>query len=67
MVKEFGGVLVEEFIEGREFTVLVAENPKDKNEPFAFTPVECIFSPGETFKHYDLKWVDFEDISWNIV
>ena len=31
MIKEFGAALVEEFIEGREFTVLVAENPQNKD------------------------------------
>lgn len=29
MIERFGGALIEEFIEGREFTVLVAENPDD--------------------------------------
>jgi D-alanine-D-alanine ligase len=29
LLSEFGGALIEEFIEGREFTVLVAENPED--------------------------------------
>lgn len=58
------GALIEEFIEGREFTVLVTENPLDEEEPLTFTPVECRFGEGETFKHYDLKWTDYEKISW---
>jgi len=58
------GALIEEFIEGREFTVLVAENPKEPDNPLAFTPIECIFSEGETFKHYQLKWFEYEKISW---
>jgi hypothetical protein len=36
MIKEYGGALIEEFIDGREFTVLVAENPKDRNNPISF-------------------------------
>jgi len=64
MIQEFEGALIEEFVEGREFTVLVAENPDDENQPIAFSPVECIFKNGETFKHFDLKWKEFNNISW---
>ena len=42
-IEEFGRALLEEFIEGREFTCLVAENPDDANEPITFKPVEFIF------------------------
>jgi D-alanine-D-alanine ligase len=63
-ITEFGGALIEEFIEGREFTVLVSENPKDPENPIALLPIECVFSNGETFKHFDLKWKDFESIRW---
>lgn len=64
MIEAFGGALVEEFIEGREFTVLVAENPEAPGEPLTFVPVECAFPKGEDFKHYDLKWVDWEGLTW---
>jgi len=56
--------LIEEFIDGREFSVLVAENPDDSDNPIVFSPIECIFNRGETFKHFDLKWKEFENISW---
>ena len=62
-IKEFGRALVEEFIEGREFTCLIAENPDDSKHPLTFKPVEFIFPQGETFKHYDMKWVDYEKMS----
>jgi D-alanine-D-alanine ligase len=62
-LKEFGRVLVEEFIEGREFTCLVAENPEDPEHPITFKPVEFIFPSGESFKHYDMKWVEYEKMS----
>jgi D-alanine-D-alanine ligase len=62
-LKEFGRVLVEEFIEGREFTCLIAENPDDPQNPITFKPVEFIFPEGESFKHYDMKWVDYEKMS----
>jgi D-alanine-D-alanine ligase-like ATP-grasp enzyme len=54
----FGGALIEEFIEGREFTVLVVEDAANPERPIVFEPLEFLFPPGENFKHYDLKWVD---------
>ncbi|KAG2426153.1 hypothetical protein HXX76_013134 [Chlamydomonas incerta] len=127
LVQQFGGALIEEFIAGREFTVLVVEEPaappagsaaaacmtevhgdsaiaagaaastasnggssssgagegakgggqgnaKDAAADLdpdlssfrvvAYTPVECAFGPGEDFKHFDLKWTDYESLSW---
>ncbi|KAL6052210.1 SET domain-containing protein-lysine N-methyltransferase, partial [Balamuthia mandrillaris] len=64
MIEDYGGALIEEFIEGREFTVLVAENPDNELEPLVYTPVECKFSNGETFKHFDLKWKEYSGIKW---
>ncbi len=55
---------MEEFITGREFTVLVMENPDDSSEPILFEPIECVFGDGEEFKHYDLKWNDYHKIYW---
>lgn len=66
-INEFGRALIEEFIEGREFTCLIAENPEDPKKPLTFTPVEFIFPKGESFKHYDMKWVDYEKMSVAVV
>jgi len=55
--------LVEEFIEGREFTCLIAENPDDPDHPVTIKPVEFRFPAGESFKHYDMKWVDYNSMS----
>ncbi|CAG1016944.1 D-alanine--D-alanine ligase [Anaerolineales bacterium] len=66
-IDEFGRALIEEFIEGREFTCLIAENPDDPKNPLTFTPVEFIFPTGESFKHYDMKWVDYERMSVAVV
>ena len=62
-IEQFGRALLEEFIEGREFTCLIAENPDDPNAPVTFKPVEFIFPQGESFKHYDMKWVEYEKMS----
>ncbi len=45
-------LLVEQYIPGREFTVLVAAYQKST---MAFTPVEYIFPKGYAFKSYQLK------------
>lgn len=63
-IASYGRALIEEFIEGREFTVLVAENPADPQRPIAFVPAEFGFPPGECFKHHDLKWVDYHQMTW---
>jgi D-alanine-D-alanine ligase len=64
-INEFGGALIEEFIDGREFTCLVAENPEDPKNPIAFKPVECVFDEGPTgFKHFELKWAECNKIKW---
>jgi len=63
MISVYDRALVEEFIDGREFTVLVAENPDDPADPTTYLPVEFRFPPGETFKHFDMKWIDYAEMS----
>ena len=62
IMAKYGAALIEEFIEGREFTVLVAENPDDLTSPVTYVPVEFTFPPGEGFKHSDLKWKDYHSM-----
>lgn len=57
-MKLFGDVLVEEYIEGVEVTVLACEDPHT-GKTRVFTPIQFNFPVGESFKHFDLKWVDF--------
>ncbi len=54
IIDEYDKVLVEEYIDGREFTVLVAANADGKTST-AFRPVEFIFPEGNKFKTYALK------------
>lgn len=56
------GALVEEFIDGDEYTVLVAENPDPAAPPIAYQPLRYRFPPGETFKHERLKWVQYHGL-----
>jgi len=60
MIKKHGAALIEEYIDGIECTILVAENPDDANNPKVYPPVQYEFPDGESFKHADLKWVDFD-------
>lgn len=62
MLEKYGGVLIEEFIEGTECTVLVAENPDDPGNPIAYTPLRYEFPEGESFKHESVKWVDYHNL-----
>lgn len=54
IIEEYGPLLVEEYIAGREFTVLVAANT-DEHSCTVFRPVEYVFPEGRTFKTYALK------------
>ncbi|MEP6583961.1 MAG: SET domain-containing protein-lysine N-methyltransferase [Ginsengibacter sp.] len=58
LLGEYDEILIEEYIEGREFTVLVAADDGVKNDCTVYTPIEFIF-PGENkFKTYKLKTSD---------
>jgi D-alanine-D-alanine ligase-like ATP-grasp enzyme len=54
IIDEYDELLIEEYIAGREFTVLVAANSDGKTCQ-AFTPVEYIFPKNKSYKTYSLK------------
>ncbi len=54
--KTYGAARMEEFIIGREYNVLVVDNPDDFSQPIAYPPTELIFPPGEEFWHTVVKW-----------
>lgn len=55
----YGSARVEEFIEGREITCLVADNPENLSVPFVYQPAEVIFPEGESFLHVEVKWYNW--------
>jgi len=63
MIARHGAALVEEYVDGRECTVLVVENPDDPRQPIVYPPIEYRFPPGEHFKHESLKWVDYDALA----
>jgi D-ala D-ala ligase C-terminus/SET domain len=54
IIDEYSPLLVEEYISGREFTVMLAANDDGKTVT-VFKPVEYIFPEGNQFKTYALK------------
>jgi D-alanine-D-alanine ligase len=52
LLPEFNKLLIEEYVDGREFTVLIAASP---DGPLAFTPFEFVFDTAEHFKTYRMK------------
>jgi len=63
IMRRHGAALIEEFIEGTECTVLVAENPDDPSRPTTYAPIQYRFPDGETFKHAEMKWVEYDRMS----
>jgi D-alanine-D-alanine ligase-like ATP-grasp enzyme len=55
IINEYEQLMVEEYIKGREFTVLVAANPDCEKSCTVFKPVEFVFPKGNQFKTYALK------------
>ena len=55
----FGSARVEEFIEGREFTAFVVDNPDDFSNPFVYPPAELTIPNGEGFLHSEVKWKEY--------
>lgn len=60
----FGGVLVEEFVEGGEMAVLVVEDADATGRGEALQPIDIVFPPGETFKHHELKFHAWAGMSY---
>ena len=59
IIKRHGKALIEEYIDGVECTVLVAENAEHPDSPITYTPVQYRFPEGESFKHEKMKWVEY--------
>jgi D-alanine-D-alanine ligase-like ATP-grasp enzyme len=64
-IEEYESVLVEEFIEGDEATVLACADPEAPFGIRVFPPVQMRFPEGEDFKHFHLKWNSFDDMAWS--
>lgn len=55
IIEDYGPLLIEEYIEGREFTVMLVADADDEKSVTVFKPVEYIFPKGKFFKTYALK------------
>ena len=68
LCSEFGAARMEEFIVGKEYNVLVVDDPDYPESPIAYPPAELVFPPGEEFWHTDVKWdyhvpFDFKEVT----
>jgi len=55
LLEEFPEIIVETYIAGREFTVLIVADPNNAKTPYVYPPIEYIFPEGKSFKTYALK------------
>ena len=55
IIEAYGPLLVEEYIEGREYTVMLLANADDPKKCTVLKPIEYIFPDGFRFKTYALK------------
>ncbi|MBD2063952.1 SET domain-containing protein-lysine N-methyltransferase [Funiculus sociatus GB2-A5] len=55
LIADFDTILIEEYIAGREFTVLLVANPDDACSPIVYQPIEFVPPKDEHFQSYDLK------------
>ncbi len=61
-LESYNGALIETFLPGREFTVLVSEPRAGDKHPWTLQPMEVIFPPGEIFQHFELKWIAHDSL-----
>lgn len=62
VMRRHHSALIEEFVEGTEYTVLVAEHPDRRRRPTTYTPIRYRFPDGDSFKHEKLKWETYDDL-----
>jgi D-alanine-D-alanine ligase-like ATP-grasp enzyme len=55
IMDEFDEAMIDEYIAGREFSVLVCASPDPGGDPIALRPLEFVFPSGVRFKTYLLK------------
>jgi D-alanine-D-alanine ligase len=55
VLSEYDRIMIEEFIPGREFTILVAAPADGQGDSIAYRPLEFVFPGTERFKSYALK------------
>ncbi|MFN9710613.1 MAG: SET domain-containing protein-lysine N-methyltransferase [Bacteroidota bacterium] len=67
LLEEYPELLIENYIAGREFTVLLAADAERPKQPIIYPPVEYIFPQGKHFKTYSLKTSELHPASNVIV
>ena len=62
IMRRHGAALIEEFIAGTECTVLVVEDQDSPARARCYAPMQYRFPDGETFKHAEIKWVNYDSM-----
>jgi D-alanine-D-alanine ligase-like ATP-grasp enzyme len=55
LLADFNKILIEEYLDGREFTVLIASDEHSPDGMLTLTPFEFIFDAAHRFKTYHMK------------
>jgi len=55
LLGDFNKILIEEYVDGREFTVLIAGDENSPDGVLTLTPFEFVFDSANTFKTYRMK------------
>lgn len=55
IIVSYGPLLVEEYVDGREFTVMLVRKAGSREDVIVFRPVEYVFPAGTAFKTYAMK------------
>ena len=66
-LEDWQEALIEEFIAGEEATVLACSDCTAPGGIRVFPPALVAFPVGEDFKHFDLKWIAFEGMEWQLM
>ena len=61
LLRVYPNVLIEEYLDGREFTVLVAADCDSPGEVLTLTPFEFVFDGSARFKTYRMKVMEHHD------
>ena len=64
IIDQYGGALIEQFIEGRDFSVMVIENPNKDKIPYSLKPVEIEYNKIDSSMNLDAKEMNNKEMKF---